>query len=69
VLVAVGVAEVGSYLWTLHRDEEIFDEDLAKRNQLEQAARIALEERLTGGELPQEAVRIAREVVDLELNS
>jgi hypothetical protein len=67
-LISVGVAEVGRYLKKLHSNDDIFDDDLARQDELEHAVRNALEERLTGGELFQEAERIAREVVDAELD-
>jgi len=66
-LVSRGVAEVEPYLARLHLDDDIFDEDLARKSELEVAVRRALEERLTGAELLTDAVRIAREVVDAEV--
>jgi excisionase family DNA binding protein len=66
-LVSMGVAEVSSYLQKLHFADEIFDEDLERKNELEQAVRIALEERFTGRESLMDAQRVAREIVDHEL--
>ena len=64
-LISIGVVEVDSYLKRLHLHDEIFDED---KDELERTVRNVLEERLTGGELFLDAVRIAREVVDAELS-
>ena len=66
-LISLGVAEVGSYLKKLHSDDEIFDEDLDRKAEIERTVRSVLEGRLTGGELFLEALRIAREAVDEEL--
>lgn len=68
-LVSLGVAEVGPYLRKLHSNDDIFDEDLVRKDELEQIVRSALEKRLTGGELLQDSVRITREVLDSELNA
>jgi hypothetical protein len=66
--ISAGVAEVGSYLRKLHSQDDIFDDDLARKDELEQAVRSVLERRLTGGESFQEAMRMAREVVDAEVD-
>ena len=63
-LISLGVGAVGSYV------EVFFDEDdLARKTELEQAVRKALEDRLSGAEGVEEAQRIAREVVDAEFES
>jgi hypothetical protein len=66
-LVSVGVAQTGRYLSKLHTNNEIWDEDLERKSDLENRVREALEERLTGTEGFEGAERIAREVVDHEL--
>jgi len=68
-LITVGVGEVGSYLRKLHSQDDIFDEDLARKDEVEQTVRTALKGRLTGGESFQEVMRIAREVVDAEVDA
>jgi excisionase family DNA binding protein len=68
-LVSMGVAEVGSHLKALHMRDEIFDEDLERKNELETLVRAALEERLTGSESFLDAQRLAREVVNDEVGA
>jgi len=68
-LIRIGVSHVGTYLSKLHRDGEIWDEDLERKKGLENAVRKALEDRLTGTEEFEVAERIARETVDKELES
>ena len=67
LLVSLGVAEVGPYLRTLHFNEDIFDEDLARKDELEKLVRTTVGQRFTGGESFPDAQRIAREVIDTEL--
>jgi hypothetical protein len=67
LLVSVGVAHTGRYLSKLHTNNEIWDEDLERKSDLENRVREALEERLKGTEGFEGAERIAHEVVDHEL--
>lgn len=66
-LVSVGVGHVVPYLAKLQAEGELWDEDLERRTELENAVRKALEDRLTGTEGFAEAQRIAREVVDRDV--
>lgn len=68
-LVSIGTAEVESYLKKLHLNDDIFDEDLERKGEIERTVRNVLEARLTGGESFLEAQRIAREAVDAEVNA
>ena len=66
-LVDFGVQHVSFYLQKLKTDGEIWDEDLERRTELEQAVRSRLEVMLAGTEGFEAAQRMAREVVDREL--
>jgi excisionase family DNA binding protein len=68
-LVSVGVACVSPYISKLHLDGEIWDDDLVRRSELETAVHKALQDKLTGDESFEDAKRIARELVDAELES
>jgi excisionase family DNA binding protein len=48
LLISMGVAEVGPYLRKLHSQDDIFDEDLLRKDGLERAARKAFDTRLHG---------------------
>jgi hypothetical protein len=62
-LVSLGVAHLSAYLSELHANDEIWDEDLGRKPELEAAVRKALEGKLTGNESFEDAQRIAREIV------
>lgn len=66
-LVDIGVGHVAPYLAKLQADGAIWDEDLDRKLGLEAAVRKVLEDRLTGAEGFEEAQRVARVVVDHEL--
>lgn len=68
-LVDLGVMHVSLYLSKLHSDGDVWDEDLERKAELENAVRKALEDRLAGTEGFEEAQRIARALVDEQLES
>jgi hypothetical protein len=65
--VDIGVDHVSVYLTKLHSAGELWDEDLSRKPELEAAVRKVLGEKLTGDESFDDTQRLAREVIDAEL--
>ena len=66
-LLSVGVRHVAPYLAKLQVDGAIWDEDLARKPELETAVRETLEQKLSGDESFDDAQGLAREVIDAQL--
>ena len=65
--VDIGVDHVSVYLTKLHSAGELWDEDLSRKPELEAAVRKVLGEKLTGDESFDDTQRLARKVIDAEL--